>query len=161
VSQQLALTEIMERANNLFFESTAANAYATLVAGRLSEDGRLEYANAGHNHPLLVRCDCVASLAAKALPFGIGSDTRYAPESLELDPQDFVFLYTDGVSEALDGSGREFGAERIEQSLQESRGREAGDVVRNTLQDLHDFQAGEPHIDDVTAMAIRWRGSVS
>ena len=161
VSQQLALTEIMERANNLFFESTASNAYATLVAGRLAEDGRLEYANAGHNPPFLVRCDCVASLAANALPFGLGADTRYTPESLELEPHDFVFLYTDGVSEAQDGSGREFGAARIEQSLHESRGRDANDVVRTTLQSLHDFQAGEPHIDDVTAMAIRWRGSVS
>jgi RNA polymerase-binding transcription factor DksA len=39
--------------------------------------------------------------------------------------------------------------------------RDASDVVRTTLQSLHDFQAGAPHIDDVTAMAIRWRGSVS
>ena len=160
-SQELSLTEIMERANNLFFDSTAANAYATLVAGRLSEDGYLEYANAGHNPPLLVRCDCVAALAAKTVPFGLGADTRFQTESTTLAPDDFVFLYTDGVSEALDTGGAEYGPTRVERSLTGLRGRAATEVVNQALDSLHDFQAGTPSVDDVTVMAIRWRGKVS
>jgi sigma-B regulation protein RsbU (phosphoserine phosphatase) len=158
VSQEMPLDEMMERANNLFFESTAANSYATLVAGRLDENGRLEYANSGHNPPFLVRGNCVASLAAKALPFGLGANTRYEPETLTLEPDDFIFLYTDGVSEAHDKSGEEYGSARLEQSLDGLRGEAASDVVRSALEHLRGFQAGAPPVDDVTAMAIRWRG---
>lgn len=158
VSQEMTLAEIMERANNLFYDSTAANSYVTLVAGRLEEGGRLEYANAGHNPPLLVRGDCVASLAAKALPFGLGADTRYEPEALTLDPHDFMFLYTDGVSEANDEAGEEYGSSRVEHSLNGLRGQPAQDVVQAALESLRSFQKGTPPVDDVTAMAIRWRG---
>jgi len=158
VSQEMALVEIMERANSLFFDSTAANSYATLVAGRLDGEGRLEFSNAGHNPPFLFRDACVSSLAAKALPFGLKADTHYETETLALEPQDFVFLYTDGVSEANDETGEEYGSDRVERSLNSLRGQAASDVVRSALEHLHAFQAGSPAVDDVSAMAVRWRG---
>jgi sigma-B regulation protein RsbU (phosphoserine phosphatase) len=158
VSQEMPLAEIMERANSLFHESTAANSYATLVAGRLNSDGHLEFANAGHNPPLLVSDRCVTPLDARALPFGLSGDTRYEPESLDLEPQDFLFFYTDGISESLDNQGNEYGASRIETVLESSRGRAAQEVVQSVLGDVERFQAGTPQVDDATAMAIRWRG---
>ena len=158
VSQELPLSEIMERANNLFFQSTAANSYATLVAGRLTGDGVLEFSNAGHNPPLLVRDSSVSPLNARALPFGLNSDTRYATETHRLEPQDFLFFYTDGVSETRNETGEEFGSIRVEKSVSDLRGLAARQVVHSVLDGVQSFQNGTPQVDDATAMAIRWRG---
>jgi len=158
VSQEMALTEIVVRANQLFSQSTAANAYATLVAGRMNGGGQLELVNAGHDPPLLVRSGSITPLVASAPPLGIAPDARFESRKHRLSPQDLLFLYTDGLSEAPNGDGEEFGAGRIERQLADSRGREATDVVSSVLEAVSDFQQGTPPIDDVTAMAVRWRG---
>ena len=158
VSQELALTEILERANTLFHESTAANSYATLVAGRLNGAGRLELANAGHNPPLLVRDGSVQPLAAGAPPLGFSNRTVFQPRSFRLEPEDFVFLYTDGVSEACNEMGEEYGSARIETALAGLRGQPSQTVVDSVLQGTRFFQGDASPCDDVTAMAIRWRG---
>ena len=72
----LPLEEIVGRANRIFSESTAANAFATLVAGRLNGGGALELVNAGHNPPLLVQESSVTALAAASLPFGFSARTN-------------------------------------------------------------------------------------
>jgi sigma-B regulation protein RsbU (phosphoserine phosphatase) len=158
VSQELSLPAIVNRANALFHESTAANSYATLVAGRLNGGGRLELINAGHNPPLLVRDGSVSLLAARAMPLGLAGRTRYESQVLRLEPQDLLFLYTDGLSEALNGAGEEFGAVRLEGTLAGLRGRTAREVVAAVLGQVQAFQSGTPQVDDVTAMAIRRRG---
>lgn len=158
VSQELPLGEIIERANALFHESTAANSYATLVAGRLNGGGSLEFANAGHNPPLLVRGGSVSPLAAGAPPLGFSGRTRFEPECFRLEPQDFLFLYTDGLTEALNRAGEEYGPKRVEESLASLRGLPARAVVDSVIDGARTFQNGTPQIDDVTAMAIRWRG---
>lgn len=158
VSQDLPLPQIMSTANSLFHESTGANSFATLVAGRLNGGGLLEICNAGHNPPLLVREGCVAPLAASSPPLGISDRLQIESQSHVLEPQDLLFLYTDGVSEASNGTGEEYGAARVERSLEGLRGSPARTVVESILEELRTFQAGTPHNDDVTAMAIRWRG---
>jgi sigma-B regulation protein RsbU (phosphoserine phosphatase) len=157
VSQELPLVEIVERANRLFHESTAPNSYATLVAGRLNGSGAVEICNAGHNPPLRVGEDSVHPIAAGGPPLGISSATRYEPRSLEFSPEDYLFLYTDGLSEANNASGEEYGACRLEECLIDYRGLPARDVVDKVLAEVQKFQNGTPQIDDVTAMAIRLR----
>lgn len=158
VSQEIALGEIVTRANHLFSESTAANSYATLVAGRLNGGGELEIANAGHNPPLVVRADSTTPVVAAAPPLGISRSTRYESRQFRLDPQDFLFLYTDGLSEARNPEDEEYGSGRLECCLDVLRGRPARDVVSSVLEEVRSFQSGAPQVDDVTAMAIRWRG---
>lgn len=158
VRQDLPLAEIVGRANEIFSESTAANSYATLVAGRLNGGGRLEMANAGHNPPLLVRDGSVCPLNAAALPLGFSARTQFEPRQFRLEPEDFLFLYTDGVSEAVNGSGEEYGARRVESALDGLRGLPAREVVESVLGGVDTFRDGSPRIDDVSAMAIRWRG---
>ena len=158
VSQDLPLAQIMSTANSLFFESTRANSYATLVAGRLNGGGLLEIANAGHNPPLLVRATCVSALAAQSPPLGISGRLEIESQRHDLEPDDLLFLYTDGISEASNVTGEDYGAARVEGSLEGLRGLPARAVVESVLEELRTFQAGAPHNDDVTAMAIRWRG---
>ena len=151
VSQELPLAEIVGTANRLFAESTAANSYATLVAGRLNGSGVLELSNAGHNPPLLARSGSTTPLAATALPLGVSPGGRFEPE-------DFLFLYTDGLSEARNEGGEEYGCARIEASLEGLRGHPAREVVDSVLGRMSAFENGTPRLDDTTAMAIRWRG---
>lgn len=158
VSLELPLAEIMAKANSLFHESTGANSFATLVAGRLNGGGLLEICNAGHNPPLLVRDTCVSSLSARSLPLGISDQLPIESERHILEPEDLLFLYTDGISEASNHSGEEYGSARVEGSLEGLRGLPAQDVVNTVLGNLQTFQSGTPQVDDVTAMAIRWRG---
>ena len=158
VSQDLSLAEVVTRANRLFTESTPSNCFATLVAGRLNGRGRLELVNAGHNPPLLVRSGSVTPLAASSLPLGFSAATRFASEHHEVEPGDFLFLYTDGVSEATDAAGEEYGQERLRADLDAYRHLEARTVVDSVLDGVGAFQNGAPRVDDVTAMAIRWRG---
>jgi len=158
VSQEMPLAEIVGRANEIFSESTAANSFATLVAGRLNGGGSLELVNAGHNPPLLVRKDSVSPLNAASLPLGFSPSTRFEPQRFRLEPQDLLFLYTDGVSETVDGAGEEYGAPRIAAALDGVRGQPAQGVVDSVLGGVRTFQNGTTGVDDVTAMAIRWRG---
>ena len=158
VSQELPLAEIVGRANKIFSESTAANSFATLVAGRLNGGGVLELCNAGHNPPLLVRGGQVTPLCASSLPLGLSAGSRFESERFELSAEDFLFLYTDGVSEACNGAGEEYGSGRVEGSLDGLHGEPARAVVDAVLGRVHAFQNGTAHVDDVTAMAIRWRG---
>ncbi len=158
VHQDMPLPEIVGRANEIFAESTAANSYATLVAGRLNGGGLLEIANAGHNPPLLVRDGSISPILARSLPLGFATRGRFDSERFRLDAEDFLFLYTDGVSEAENGGGEEYGSTRICAGLGGLRGLPARDVVHTVLDQVHSFQNGTPHVDDSSAMAIRWRG---
>lgn len=155
VSQQLPLAEMVSRADRLFHESTGANSYATLVVGSLNVDCTLELCNAGHNPPLLVGRDSVTPLAAGGPPLGISGRARIEPKSLCLEPDDFLFLYTDGLSEAVDADGEEFGSSRLEEGLGAFRGRDSRDIVDSILERVRLFQNGAPAVDDVSAMAIR------
>lgn len=158
VSQELPLGEILERANGLFHASTGSSSYATLVAGRLNGGGRLELVNAGHDAPLLVRDGALEPLAAEAPPLGVSGRTRFTSRRFRLAPEDFVFFYTDGVSEAVNSAGEEFGPRRIERRLAGLRGRPAQRVVDEILGGVRSFRGAAPAGDDVTAMAVRWRG---
>lgn len=158
VSQELELAEIVKRANRIFSASTGSSSFATLVAGRLNGGGALELVNAGHNPPLLVRDGSVTSLAASALPLGFSPATRFASEHFTLAADDFLFLYTDGVSEAANGAGEEYGDAGVHQAVDGLRGQAARGVVQSVLGEVQAFQNGAPRSDDVSAMAVRWRG---
>ena len=158
VSQEVPLAEIVGKANRIFSESTGASSFATLVAGRLNGGGALELCNAGHNPPLLVRQGSITPIVASALPLGLSADSQFTSQRFALGPQDFLFLYTDGVSESVNEAEEEYGSLRLEAALDGLRGESARIVVDSVLRGVHTFQNGTPGVDDVTAMAIRWRG---
>ena len=161
VSQELPLPEIVGRANRIFAGSTGSASFATLVAGRLGSDGGVEIVNAGHNPPLLVQPGTVMPLPAGALPLGFAPGTRFTATRHELGPDDFLFLYTDGVSEAVDSRGEEYGEARLSGPLPGLHGEPARAVVDAVLGDVNSYQNGTPRSDDATAMCLRWRGDRS
>jgi sigma-B regulation protein RsbU (phosphoserine phosphatase) len=149
------LQALVERANRVFCESTLPTHYATLVCGQASADGEVELCNAGHCPPVLRRGGEMETIAATGLPVGLFSSGSFLVRTVWLRPGDVLLLYTDGLSEALDASGAEYGDERPRTVLARCGGLSASDVVRACVDDLRAFEAGAGRRDDLTVMALR------
>src|SRR5258707_4764133 len=139
ISVGMPLKCMLEHASRVFSESTLSTHYATLVCGRAQPDGRVEICNAGHPHPLLVRCGKVTTVEASGLPVGMFHDEEFPVAELRLERGESLVLYSDGVSEATDASGVEYGEERLRRLIA-GRGKERpADLIAACPEDLADF----------------------
>jgi sigma-B regulation protein RsbU (phosphoserine phosphatase) len=157
-SLQVPVAELAERANRIFCEGIASNAFSTLLLGRLWPDGTLEMCNAGHCPPLLVRGDEVTPLAATGLPLGLFCESEFRVSRFRLAEGDTLFLYTDGLSEATNGAGEQYGMQRVEAIARRLNGRPAGRALQDCLDDLDVFSGDAASDDDLTVMMVRRSG---
>jgi len=158
ISLKFGVSELVERANHLFADTTMRPYYATLVCGRAAPDGHVEICNAGHCAPLLIKNGSVSSIGATGLPVGMFCQEKYQSAQLELKKGDRLLLYTDGLSEARNRTEIEYGDGRIHTLLGECEQISAASVVRRLLDDVRDFTAGTTIADDLTVMAIEMVG---
>jgi sigma-B regulation protein RsbU (phosphoserine phosphatase) len=147
--------QLVEKANRIFSESTTSTQYATLVAGRAGASGDIEICNAGHFPPLLVRKHEIAPVDSSGFPVGIFGESPYAVHRIHLAPGDSLFLYTDGVTEARDEAGREYGEDRLIEVLSRSHGVSPATMASHALGDMEGFRGRTPLTDDVTVMVIQ------
>jgi len=118
--------------------------------------GEVEYTNAGHNQGLVVRKDgTVEELPSHGLPLALFPGRTYGSSKFKLEPDDFLCLYTDGVTEAANADGVEFGIERLKTFLVTQTGRELEDVDTSLAQVLEEHAQGEHFADDRTLLMIR------
>jgi sigma-B regulation protein RsbU (phosphoserine phosphatase) len=157
VPMGLPLTQLLEHANRVFCESTLPSHYATLMCGRASSTGEVEVCNAGHCPPLVVRDADAELIAPSALPLGFFADSQYKTETIRLAPRDTLLLYTDGLTEAQDLAGSDYGVDRLQARLEHMRQEPVTHWPRLVLDDLTAFRAAGPRHDDVTVMALRRR----
>jgi sigma-B regulation protein RsbU (phosphoserine phosphatase) len=153
-SMDLELQTLLGVANKLFCESTSAGQYATLVCGRASTTGEVEIASAGHLPVLLVTGNGVKELNATGIPLGIFSTSTYTVHRTQLQPGDSLFLFTDGVSEAYDPSGSEYGIAGLARSAGERYGWAADELVSGCREDVERYSRGARPTDDQTLLAI-------
>jgi phosphoserine phosphatase RsbU/P len=151
----LELDRLMEMANRVFCESTIAGQYATLVCGRAGHSGEIEIASAGHFPVLLASKDGVKHLKATGLPLGMFSSSQYTVHRVRLEPRDSLLLYTDGISEARDGAGEEYGIAGISRATAERHGWEPKALVTACLADVERHSSGRRPVDDQTVMVIQ------
>jgi len=150
----LPLNQIVERASRVFCESTLPTHFATLVCGRADTSGGVEICNAGHLPPLLIRGGRVTSVAATGLPIGVFCNERFTSTRVSLARGDALLLYTDGLSEARDAAGDEYGRERLLGLISACLEHTPASLVTSCLQDLLAFRGQTPTADDLTLMAI-------
>ena len=136
--------------------------FATGIIARLATgSGRLEWSCAGHPRPLLLRGrKIVAELSCDpVLPFGLG-DGAPRPRIEELEPDDAVLLYTDGVTEARAPGGEQFGLDRLIDLLEReaASGRTAEELLRRLVRAVLDHQADGLR-DDATLLLVQWTGT--
>jgi sigma-B regulation protein RsbU (phosphoserine phosphatase) len=141
--------------NKLISEDMRPGEFITFfVAFIEGETLRLRYTNAGHNPPLLCRSDGEVLRMEEGGPvLGILPDSAYDEDELQLQSGDRLLLYTDGVSEAGNSDGDEFGEDRIAALLRQSGDIDAESLARSVMDAVTDFSAG-PFRDDVTVVAI-------
>ena len=151
--------EVLRRVNHLAFPDLTDKAFVTLIYGVLDPvTGIFRYMNAGHDPMLWVHHDGrVEALNSNTYPIGIVDsdefDSMGEEQSITLEKGDLLFLFTDGVTEAEDPSGRQFGLDRIATTIAGARPKEA---IQRVEAAVHEYIDGHPAHDDVTLLAL-WR----
>jgi serine phosphatase RsbU (regulator of sigma subunit)/catechol 2,3-dioxygenase-like lactoylglutathione lyase family enzyme len=146
----------LESVNQLFFENTIESAYATLFFAEYDDRAhRLRYANCGHLPGLLLRSDnTLDRLNSTCTVLGLFKDWDCSIGESTLNPGDTLVLYTDGVTEAFDLDGEQFGEERLVDSLRRHRDQRPQALLDSMLDDVKRFSPEEQH-DDITLMVAR------
>ncbi len=118
--------------------------------------GEVEYTNAGHNPGLLLRANgTIEELGSHGLPLALFPGKPYGSSKLTLQSQDLLCLYTDGVTEANDAEGNEFGMPRLKEFIGAQTGRATADIESALYEALEEYVKGEPYADDRTLVMVR------
>ena len=153
----LGMEQMMAQASRLFCESTLAAQYATVVAGRVSAAGELEVVNAGHLPVLLAGESGCKAFESTDLPLGMFRDQHFTVAKSRLLAGDMLVLYTDGISEAENQRGDEYGVQSL-QSLIDGQDNPCPELlVRACREHIDDFRAGRERADDETLLAIQYQ----
>lgn len=155
---RLPLAEIMERASRMLCESTLPTYFATLVCGKAKVNGEVEMSNAGHNFPLLAQGPSIAPIEATGLPLGMFCEEHFSVSNVRLDRGDTILAYTDGLSEAVNASGAQYGTDRLVQIMERHRSLPPEELISACVKDWHVFRSGVPKADDLTIMVVRRAG---
>jgi phosphoserine phosphatase RsbU/P len=155
IPMEMSLTCMLEHASNVFCESTLPNQYATLVCGRAFPDGRIEFANAGHPPPLIARRGGdVSALERSDLPIGMFCQGEFAIIELRLEPGECLVVYSDGVSEAVNTDGQEYGADRLRTLVGRNTLQPAAALLASCKDDLTAYRSEARKTDDVTLFVL-------
>lgn len=150
------------RINRLMHQESENGLHVTLFYLLISlPTGEITYVNAGHNPPLLFHIPdpmqpyMIAKLPATGIPLGINEKTQYTQNQERINPGDFIVLYTDGVTEAMNDAGELFGMERLQQVLVQHQKQPPVQIAAALEEKIRDFSGPSPPHDDVTFLIIR------
>lgn len=149
---------LLRSVNRLFFDNTTDSAYASLLFADYDDaTRRLRYANCGHLSGLLLKCDGkVERLESTGTLLGLFPEWNCTMREQELAPGDVLALYTDGITEAHDERGEEFGERYLIESLQQHRELPCQALLSALVDGVRRFSSQEQH-DDITAIIAKFR----
>ena len=133
--------------------------FVTLMFGILSADGDLTYCNAGHNPPFVIGKSGLRRLEEGGPVVGLLEFAPFGEGKVHLDTGDTVIVFSDGVSEALNSAGDEFGDDRLEEVTAETGAMTAQAIVDRIVAAVRAFTKGAAQSDDITVMVIRYLGN--
>jgi len=151
------LPAVLSRIHTELLRITEPFRYATFFAAVLDPaDGRIVYANAGHNPPLIVRGDgTLDTLGPTGPPVALLPESAWTAAEVCLELGDLLVLFSDGIPEAWNNDNQDYGDLRLQEVLADQAGRNASDVCTALLSDLGEFLDGTPASDDVTLMVLK------
>ena len=159
--RQISPQEILLRVNNTLYPDNETCMFATVFCGILDVNtGKIEFANGGHNPPVLWTKDSEVKFldVNKGFVVGVFGDTSFKNESLMLARGDILLLYTDGVTEAMNPQGAFFSKERLKDVLMDLEERDVKQVVYAVRRRIERFVEGASQSDDITMLALRYNG---
>ena len=157
----MSVEQVFTHANEKLCEGNDAGMFVTAWMGILNiRTGKILFANAGHNPPLVKHTDGTFEYLKSRAGFVLaGMDgVRYRKNELDLSPGDAIYLYTDGVTEATDLNDELYGEDRLHAVLQKYKD-ESMEVICSEIKKDVDLFAGEaPQFDDITMLALKFKG---
>jgi len=160
IRNNYAIRTIMTKVNRLLWESVEADRFVTALYGVLDITARrFTYVNAGHNPGFLYRvaADRFDSLDATGPLLGTLQTVSFKERTVEIAPGDVLVLYTDGVTEAMNGSQEFFGEERLQEVVRRRKAEPAALVVRGIWDAVREFRQGDQD-DDLTIVVLKGTG---
>jgi sigma-B regulation protein RsbU (phosphoserine phosphatase) len=154
------LPTMMSNVNQNLTRRGTGNRFVTFFFGILDPEGNCSYVNAGHNPPYLLRGDgSMEKLAAGGTVLGLFPGAQYEADTVTMQPDDHLVLFTDGVIEALNTDGEEFGDGRLEALLKANAGAATPEILARLRDAVLTFSANTPQHDDITMMVLGYQGS--
>ena len=150
--------ELVDHINKVLTRRAIDARYATLLYGQLQPNGRLKFCNAGHNPPLIYGADGLRRLESGGMPVGMFESAPYSGDETQLKPGDTLVLYSDGVTEAHNVAGEEFGEARLVTVLERYTRGSAAIVLEQIIDAVKEFARGAEQYDDVTALVVKYTG---
>jgi len=150
-------SRILESVNNILAADNESCMFATVFCAILDiVSGELRFANAGHNPPLLIVDDAVSYMPVHpSLMLGAMAGVSYSTQCLQMKPGDTLFLYTDGVTEALNASAQLYGEARLLKILAGAAPGDLAAALERVRDDVARHAAGAPQSDDITMLVIK------
>lgn len=155
----LDVEQLLTHANRLFCEGKLPMQYATLVFGHSSASGKLQLVNAGHLPAMLVRGSTVTLMESVSIPLGLFSDQQFTAVKSNLQMGDMLVLYTDGVTEAQDANGVEYGVPKLQSLIEERNTWCPQEFVVSCRDCLAAFRGDMDRSDDETLLALQFVGA--
>ena len=157
----IAPDSILTQVNQELYQGNDANMFVTVFCGILNTaTGDIVYANGGHNPPLVIRNNGGTTFlkGASNLLVGILPDIQYSKETLTLEPGDSLFLYTDGVTEAMNQSGELFSDARLKEEIEKVSRNPIRELVSHIDEQVRRFSHDAPQSDDIAMLIVQYKG---
>ncbi len=151
--------ECLTMVNDLLCASNPSCIFVTLFLGVLDlRTGEMNYSNAGHNPPRVLRTDSSIEVVPKTgnLVLGIQPEHPYRNKQIQLMPGETLFLYTDGITEAEDDQHAEFTESRLDERLAELAGSSSERIITDIVDAVQEFVDDAPQSDDITCVSARF-----
>jgi sigma-B regulation protein RsbU (phosphoserine phosphatase) len=153
--------EILTRLNNELARDNESCMFVTIFCGIMStKTGEVVYASAGHNPPLILRRGKRAAYLgiSGGVAIGAAEDLSFKTEKLVLNPGECLYLYTDGVTEAVNLNDQLFTETRLQNALSALQDKPVKEIVSNLMGSIEDFSQGAAQTDDITMMVVKYFG---
>ena len=143
--------------NNLLFNSTDSNKYATLFYGVLNSlQNKITFCNAGHNEPILIDSHGdVTRLKEGGIVVGILPEVTFEEKTIDFPPDSILVVYSDGITEAMDSDEQEFGEERLIDLIKTNKKLSASDLIKLIIKTVNTHAGNAEQMDDMTLVIIK------
>jgi serine phosphatase RsbU (regulator of sigma subunit) len=155
---QAHAASVLARLNQGLFRRRVEARFITTFYAMLARDGMLTYSNGGHNPPVLVTTDGIRRLETGGLVLGLFESATFEEEVVRLRPGDYVMAFSDGVTEAQNTAGEEYGDDRMLAALAGLAGAAPQALLDAVIADVRGFCGQALATDDVTAVVVRYDG---
>jgi serine phosphatase RsbU (regulator of sigma subunit) len=151
---------VINHVNRFLCDHAEVGRYATMFFGILDDDGHLEFINAGHPSPFLIRHGVAQEpFSEGSYPVGLIPEAQYAVSRLKLEPGDTLVLFSDGVTEAMDPDEQMFGVPRLRELLTGQMECPLDQLQKCVLEAVENFARGASQADDLTLLIVRYRAA--